>query len=590
MSSHKRILLSSLLSSVLVSVLLLLFEPIAQAQSQAPVPPGRKVVTNIYFRSYDVHFIIHPDSHMDVTEKITADVGNLTNKHGIFQVTSTRYRDQKGNMVDTPITLQSITNFSGQPIPYKESKNNWDHTISWQIGDADKLIQGVNQYQIQYQVGNVIDSSNAQYDQWKWDVLGSFWDLEIDRFQATIDFPSQAIAQSVKTTMGKVGSEKAQGVKSEWVTPTRLVIQTTKTAGRNEGVTSTVQIAKGAAGASIFTPYTPGFGQEIGRIALYAFPFVIFIIVFALWYRFGRDAKTHRTIIAEYAPPENMSAMEMALLLRHGRWSNKLISIGVMNLAVKEFIKIHITKKFWGLSTDVMLESTLDEAKSARISVGELNLLHDLMGCRVSSPSGFVSKSELQLNLRQKVSSIEDRTRENLQAKQYIATYAWDFSTTFYVVGLVLFFAAGIGGSYYGLLWVASFVIAALIVISFAPFMFQVTPAGAEMLDKIMGFKLFMKKVEQYRQVFFEKEGDLVSLLPYAMAFGITGLWLSKLKNLITPEQWRHFNTYMLAGTGGIGDITSSINSISSAISSSVSSSSGGGTGSGGGSSGGGGW
>ena len=74
------------------------------------------------------------------------------------------------------------------------------------------------------------------------------------------------------------------------------------------------------------------------------------------------------------------------------------------------------------------------------------------------------------------------------------------------------------------------------------------------------------------------------------MAFGITGLWLSKLKNLITPEQWRHFNTYMLAGTGGIGDITSSINSISSAISSSVSSSSGGGTGSGGGSSGGGGW
>lgn len=585
---HSRKIWRCLVQVMLLIIGVIQITPLVQAQENS-MPAGRRVVTNIYFRSYDAHFVIYPDSHMDVTEKITADVGNLTNKHGIFQVTSTRYRDQVKQTRDTPIKLQSITDFAGKSLPYTESKNNWDHTISWKIGDENQIIKGVNQYQIQYQVGNVIDTSNPQYDQWHWDVLGNFWDLEIDRFQATVDFPSTALAQNVQSTIGKLGSNITQGVVSEWVSPTRLVVKSTKTIGRNEGVTTTVQIAKGVGGNSIFTPYVGTWGERFMPVILYSLPFLVFIIVFALWYRFGRDAKTHRTIIAEYVPPENMSAMEMALLLRHGRWHNKLISIGVMNLAVKEFLKIHITKKWWGLSKEVMLESLLDESKSAKISVGELNLLQDLMSCRFSSPAGFVSKNELQLGLRQKLPAIEERTRTNLQAKDYIATYKWDFSTIFLILALVFFFVAFVGMGAYGLTFLVSLSVSALILLSFAPFMFQITPAGAEMLDRINGFKLFMKQVEQYRQVFFEKEGDLMMLLPYAMAFGITTLWLNKLKTFISPEQWNRFNTYMLAGTGNIGDITASINTISSAISSSVSSG-GSGTGSGGGSSGGGGW
>lgn len=401
MSLHSHSLRRLLLATVGFVVLFVASVPWVQALEQT-VPAGRKVVTNIYFRSYDAHFVVHSDSRMDVTEKITADVGNLTNKHGIFQVTSTRYRDQAGNMVDAPITLQSITNFDGHALPYSESKNNWEHTISWRIGEEDQLIHGVNQYQIQYQVGNVIDTSSPEYDQWKWDILGSFWDLEIDRFQATIDFPSNAVAQSTRATLGKRGTDLAHGVKTEWVSPTRLVVQATKGLGRNEGVTATVQIAKGPDGQSVFTPYVGSLAAELLRWILYIFPILIFIVTFVLWYYFGRDAKTHRTIIAEYAPPEQMSAMEMALLLRHGRWQKQILSIGVMNLAVKEFLRIHITKKWWGLSTDVMFESMLDEAKSARITMDELNLLQDLMSCRVSSPAGFVSKAELQMGLHKK--------------------------------------------------------------------------------------------------------------------------------------------------------------------------------------------
>lgn len=549
---------------------------------------GRSVVSNIYFRSYDAYFTIYPDSHMDVTEKIVADVGNLTNRHGIFQITSERYRAQNGQMIDTPITLQSITNFAGESIPFQESRSNWDRTVSWQIGDASQLIHGANQYQIKYQVGNVIDTSNAQYDVWHFDVLGSFWQLETDHFSAYVDFPTNAQITNVAANTIKAGKKTSTPVNTVWVTPTRLLVQTAKTVGQNEGVTVVAEIARNTNGSSIFSTYQMPWTYTIVPLIGFNLPFVIFLLVFLLWYRFGRDAKTHRTIIAEYTPPENLSAMELDLLLRHGRWSNKIISVGIMNLAVKGFIQIHITKKMWGLSKTVLIESKLDAAKSAKITMAELALLQDLMSCRgMASPDGMVSKSDLQLSFHYKVSAIEERTRAVLESKNYIAKYSWDWSIVLYVMGIVFLVAAAVIASNVHLMLGISLGVCSLICFLFAPFMYQVTLSGASMIDRIDGFKLFMKKVEQYRQVFFEKEGDLLELLPYAMVFGFTKLWLAKLKNIVSPEQWQRFNTVILAGTGSINDVTASISSISSAISSSVSSSSGG---SGGGSSGGGGW
>ena len=51
---------------------------------------------------------------------------------------------------------------------------------------------------------------------------------------------------------------------------------------------------------------------------------------------------------------------------------------------------------------------------------------------------------------------------------------------------------------------------------------------GAELLWRIKGFKLYMETAEKYRQQFYEKENIFEKLLPYAMVFGMTEIWVKK--------------------------------------------------------------
>lgn len=146
----------------------------------------------------------------------------------------------------------------------------------------------------------------------------------------------------------------------------------------------------------------------------------------------------------------------------------------------------------------------------------------------------------------------------------------------------------------------AGFILSAPIFFIFAFFMPQRTPAGAELLWKIKGFKLYMETAEKYRQQFYEKENIFEKFLPYAMAFGMTKLWIQKMKEIYGEEYFNNYHPVWYAGSMGnlstfdADSFTSQMDSISTSISSNVSSGSGagggGGSGGGGGGGGGGGW
>jgi uncharacterized membrane protein len=112
---------------------------------------------------------------------------------------------------------------------------------------------------------------------------------------------------------------------------------------------------------------------------------------------------------------------------------------------------------------------------------------------------------------------------------------------------------------------------------------------------------MYMDKAERYRQKYLEKENIFEKLLPYAIMFGITTMWIKKMKNIYGEE---YFNTYHPAWYYGAGlasfnadTFGAQISQISSNMASTMSSSpsssgSGGGgfSGGGGGGGGGGGW
>ena len=118
------------------------------------------------------------------------------------------------------------------------------------------------------------------------------------------------------------------------------------------------------------------------------------------------------------------------------------------------------------------------------------------------------------------------------------------------------------------------------------------TLEGVKLFQKIKGFKLYMETAEKYRQRFNEKENIFERFLPYAIMFGITDLWIKKMK-LIYGEKF--FSTYYPVwfvgnwSTFDVGSFTSNLNAISSSMNSAVSAGTGG-AGGGAAGGGGGGW
>ena len=137
-----------------------------------------------------------------------------------------------------------------------------------------------------------------------------------------------------------------------------------------------------------------------------------------------------------------------------------------------------------------------------------------------------------------------------------------------------------------------------VIVLIFGRLMKKRTPEGAELAWKIEGFNLFMETVDKYRAEFYEKEYIFEKFLPYAIIFDITGIWISKMKQIYGDDYFsKHTPIWYVgvnAGSFSADSFTSSMDSISSSIASATSSSSGsggsGGSGGGGGGGGGGGW
>ncbi|KKP88964.1 MAG: hypothetical protein UR93_C0005G0020 [Berkelbacteria bacterium GW2011_GWA2_35_9] len=154
--------------------------------------------------------------------------------------------------------------------------------------------------------------------------------------------------------------------------------------------------------------------------------------------------------------------------------------------------------------------------------------------------------------------------------------------------------------SFGSLLGMGMSMVAMLFSICFAILMPRRTEKSEQMLFKIRGFKYYMQTAEKFRQKFNEKENILERFLPYAVYFGITGLWLKKMKDIYGEQ---YVNNYLPAWYVGssmsnfnIDNFTTSLNSVSSAVTSASaspsSSGSGGGgfSGGGGGGGGGGGW
>lgn len=550
---------------------------------------ARENVTDWYIQDFRAEFVLAPDSTMTVTELITADCGNCIDKHGIFRIVPTETRTENGT-IKTPVELISITNFEGKKHSYTETKNSSDGTVTWKISDADKTVTGVNRYKIVYSVSNVIRAT-ADADEFYWNLSGNFWTLDIDAFSATVVFPEsvQKRVLDVSTYAGLLGSKTSFALASpRWQDERTLILATTRTLTPGEGATLSVSVPRG-----IFTLYQFGFWEMYGQFLWIIFPALVFWFSFRTWKKYGDDPNGDKVVIPEYEVPESLDALELGVLSTNGTLKNEFLTAAIIELAVKGALRIKETtdKILFFKTTEYVLEK---QSVSGLVLVLHQQLLLDTL----FQSGSEVKLSSLKTSFYKVIPTLKKQVIDALAEKGLIEKKGLSYRVGFLVFGGVVIFLAfqlfGAGSPVGG----GSAFLAAGILVVFGLIMPKRTEKGVETNWKIQGLKLYMKTAEKERQRFHEKEGVFEALLPVAMVFGMTTMWIKKMRDIYGEEYVMNYHPAWFVGADmGSFDaesFSSHIESLSSSIAANTGSPSGSGgsgsSGGGGGGGGGGGW
>jgi uncharacterized membrane protein len=283
----------------------------------------------------------------------------------------------------------------------------------------------------------------------------------------------------------------------------------------------------------------------------------------------------------------------MGLVYTDGAFKNQFLSASIINLAVNKIISIKKIEKKGVFSSEDFELSRLGEG--SKLSASESKLLSGLFG---SKPKIKISslKNKFYLEIPKVVSAGTDY----LAKKKWLVKASRIWQIIYLILGLIIIVFGFIGiviSPVFGI----SVILTGAIIFVFSFLMRSRTKEGAELLRRIKGLKMYMEKAEKYRQQFNEKENIFERFLPYAIMFGMTKLWISKMKQIYGEDYFNTYHPVWFIGPNfasfNVDQVASEISAMSSHMSSTISSSpsssgSGGGgfSGGGGGGGGGGGW
>jgi len=550
---------------------------------------ARVGVTDWYIKDFDSQIVVGKDSSLDITETITADCGNAVGKHGIFRILPTRL-NIAGEKIQTPVTLLSITNEKGEAYSYQTIKNSADGTVTWKIGDPNKTVQGVNVFVIHYQVKNAVRFGNQNFDELYWNLSGNFWDLQIDKFHASIKFPKEVLNSNtvVDHYTGYMNSKEKNLATFQWSAPNILKFDSTQTLLEKQGITASITFPK-----DIFAQYQPSFWEIYGGYLFFLIPLLTFLLVFQLWKKYGKDPVVNKTIIAQYEIPENLSPIESGMLMKSGGFENSFITAELIWLATRGVISIkEIENKILFFSSkDYQLTKNDKPEIESSLNEAQKKILENIF-----EAGNVILLSSLKNSFYKNISKINEAGKNVLKTKGFILTTGSNIGVGFLVAGIVLIFVA-FSSFATSLFLGASLIVSVLILFGFGLLMPKRTKKGAELNWQIKGFKLFMETVDKDRAKFYEKENIFEKCLPYAILFGMTKLWIKKMQEIYGEQYFSNYAPIWYAGnlsSFNADSFASIIDSLSSDIASSTSvpsgSGGGGSSGGGGGGGGGGGW
>ncbi len=480
-------------------------------------------------QDFSASVTINPDASLSVRESIAYDFGG-DERHGIYRDIPVSYKTSRG---DVSIGLNSIvvTDQNGVAYPFTVSRSGSNEDIM--IGDPNQVISGVHTYTISYHVSHAI-SYFKTYDELYWNVTGNGWQVPIEHASVQVVLPQTVASSSLKTSCyeGAYGSSE-----SCLIAPAaqRVLFDTARPLNPGEGLTFAVGFPKGLVAQP--KPWQD-FVQFILDNWVVGVPGIVLLGMTWLWLVKGRDPRGRGTIVPEYNAPDNLTPLEMAVVLHEGGNIKKSISAEIIFLATQGHLKLEkLHEKFLFLShTDYRLDRL---ESGAELSAADQKLMGALFAGGES-----VALSDLKNKFYSAVPTIQTAANTSVVAKGYFPVNPSTVRALYVGAGAaVLLGGLALGMTLQNVAMLVSIMISGMIIVLFGLIMPRTTKAGAIIRERIKGLKLYLEVAEKDRIEFHdapEKNPQLFEkLLPYAMVLGVEKQWATQFEGIYTqPPAW----------------------------------------------------
>lgn len=538
---------------------------------------------------YSTDITINKDATINVIETINYNFGTIE-RHGIIRNIPYKY-SARGGTFKLRLSNISVTDEKNQPLTFKQSYSG--NELSLKIGDADKTITGTHIYKIAYTVNRAINYFD-DHDELYWNAIGLEWTVPIAKSSAIIHAPANISKMQCFTGVhdSKESNCSITGGNTETVTFT-----STKQLEAGEGLTIVAGLPEG-------TIAKPTVLQNLWNIfidnGILLLPFFVFALMFYFWNKYGRDARSKNSIVAQYESPDNLSAMYMGTLL-HGKTEAKDLSAEIIYLATQGYLTIQrIETKTLLVFKGSDYELTRTEKATDSLAPQTKEFFNELFKSGIKT----IKISDLKTDrvFGTALVKIKNDVVSELVKDKYWRANPITVASLIVVAGI--FFAMGgsfLLGSIIGYLGTISAIISGLIIIIFGFIMPALTQKGADTVAKIKGLELYMTVAEKDRMEFHnapEKNPQhFEMLLPFAVALGVESKWAAQFKDLANAPSWYNdsnrgtFNALVFANS--MNSFSTSMQSVATSATTSSSGGSGfsgGGSGGGGGGGGGGSW
>lgn len=521
---------------------------------------GIKAQSNFDIENYDIKVGISKNATLQITE--TIDVFFNSPSHGIIRWIPYQYQvkelSDSVEVAEMDLTSRGKRRTILENIQVENDDfdvSNADDYYKIKIGNRSKLIEGKHRYIIQYNILNAINFFKDK-SEFYFNLIGDKWNANIKKVHFSIVLPkplSQPPHYFIAT--GITGSKENQ-TQSQWSDSNRLLSGKTMVELKSgEGLTVGVSFPKG---------YLTKPNFFIRNIQWLLLPLFVFIFMFILWYKKGKDDNV--TITTMFYPPKGVSPSICGYII-DDRLDKRDLTALIPYWGANGYIRVKempstVADMGFGVQKDYefeKLKEISDDSMSFEKTLfngifesGDKVLLSDLKNVLYASMN--VAKQELEMEVDR-----EEYYEKNSRGLGYFLGF----------MGLIAF---GLGLYYllmnwgFGIWKNLSVAISGLITMFFAFVMAKKTQKGNELYAQLAGFKEFIKKVEQPRLEQFLKEDShyFDKVLPFAIVFDLADNWKDKLKNLdVPPPDWyvgnySGFTTYLF-----LSSLTHSLNTMS---------------------------